>query len=278
MDRDTIRRIQTRLAELGHYHDEIDGVRGDNTHAAVRLALTALATGVPADWPDWSEKRQTIGFYQHFCLSKGIDAGPIDGWWGPQTDHADWALAQLLETGSVPAWRDIAPSADNPNGWPAESGVTAFYGPHGAADWSRPPPKLVKVASPYTFKLAWNKSERRSFLWAHERTAASLGRILAEIMRHYGGDAIARLGLDIFSGDYHPRLKRGSATQWSMHAWGIAYDFDDENNKLPWGADRARFAKPDYLPFWSIWEAEGWVSLGRSRNRDWMHVQAARLN
>lgn len=276
MDRDTIRRIQTRLSELGHYHHEIDGLRGDNTHSAVRAALEALGTEIPSDWRDWSEKRQTIGFFQHYCWSKQIDAGPIDGWWGPQTDYADLALAQLLTTGTIPAWRDITPSSANPNGWPSESGVPAFYGPHGARDWSRPPPILVKVPSPYTFKLAWNKAEKRSFLWAHERTADSVARVLGAVLSEYGQGRIEELGLDIFSGDYHPRRKRGSATQWSMHAWGIAYDFDDENNKLPWGADRARFARPDYVRFWEIWEAEGWVSLGRTENRDWMHVQAAR--
>ncbi|EPX78771.1 M15 family metallopeptidase [Salipiger mucosus] len=276
MNRDTIRIIQRRLAELGHYSDEIDGIRGDKTHAAVHLAMTGLGADVPADWPEWSEKRQTIGFLQHYCWSKEIDAGRIDGWWGPQTEFAAWALAQLLETGAVPTFRDITPSEANPNGWPDEGGVTAFYGPHGATDWSRPPPKLVKVTSPYPFKIAWNLAQKRSFLWAHERTADSLARVLKEIFRHYGEAEIDRLSINVFSGDYNPRKKRGSAHQWSMHSWGIAYDFDDQNNKLRWGADRARFARPDYEAFWNIWEAEGWVSLGRTENRDWMHVQAAR--
>ena len=278
MNRDTIRRIQARLAALGHYHDEIDGLRGDNTHAAVGAALAAVAGDLPADWQDWSDKRKTIGFLQHYCHSEGIDAGRIDGWWGPQTEYADWALAQKLETGTIPDWRDIAPGTANPNGWPTEAGVPAFYGAHGNPDWSRPPPPLVKVPAPYTFKIAWNLAQKRTFLWAHEKTAASLGRVLANIMAHYGEAEIDRLGINIFSGDYHPRLKKGSSTQWSMHAWGIAYDFDDENNKLNWGADRARFARPDYTAFWNIWEAEGWVSLGRARNFDWMHVQAARLS
>lgn len=29
---------------------------------------------------------------------------------------------------------------------------------------------------------------------------------------------------------------------------------------------------------WKCWEEEGWVSLGRQRNYDRMHVQAAKLN
>jgi hypothetical protein len=36
-------------------------------------------------------------------------------------------------------------------------------------------------------------------------------------------------------------------------------------------------AQPEYAPFLDLWEAEGFVSLGRARNFDWMHVQAARL-
>ena len=40
---------------------------------------------------------------------------------------------------------------------------------------------------------------------------------------------------------------------------------------------RPRLAQPDGETFWKLWEDEGWVSLGRARNYDWMHVQAARL-
>ncbi|MCA1748660.1 MAG: M15 family metallopeptidase [Sphingomonadales bacterium] len=69
---------------------------------------------------------------------------------------------------------------------------------------------------------------------------------------------------------------RGGSS-WSMHSWGIAIDFDPANNQLRWGRDRARMAKPAYAPFLNAWESEGWISLGRERNFDWMHVQAARL-
>jgi hypothetical protein len=63
-----------------------------------------------------------------------------------------------------------------------------------------------------------------------------------------------------------------------MHSWGIALDFDPDRNQLSWGKPKALFSGVGYLPFWQAWEAEGWVSLGRKRDFDWMHVQAARLD
>ena len=66
-------------------------------------------------------------------------------------------------------------------------------------------------------------------------------------------------------------------SQWSMHSWGIAIDFDPDRNQMQWGRDKARLAKPDLETFWRIWEEEGAVSLGRTRNFDWMHVQFSRL-
>lgn len=61
------------------------------------------------------------------------------------------------------------------------------------------------------------------------------------------------------------------------HAWGLAIDWDPAHNKLKWGRDRARLARPEYDTWWRLWEEEGWVSLGRTRNFDWMHVQAVKL-
>ncbi len=271
-----VRRIQTKLVELGDYPGPIDGERGPDTNKALRTALPKLKVALPPDWPGYSDKRIAVLFLQAWSTSLGIPVGILDGWWGPNTANAASSLAEKLATGSVEAWRDVVPSSVNPNGWPTEAGVPNFYGPHGNPNGSRPPPPLVKVASPWTFRIAWNLSQHRTFLWAHEKTAASLARVLGRIHQRYGDSEIKRLRLDIFSGDYDPRLMRGSATKWSMHAWGIAYDFDDTNNQLKWGSDRAFLARPDYKNFWEIWEAEGWVSLGRTENRDWMHVQAAR--
>jgi hypothetical protein len=57
----------------------------------------------------------------------------------------------------------------------------------------------------------------------------------------------------------------------------MAIDHDPDNNQLNWSRNRATFARPEYEQWWQIWEEEGWVSLGRQRNFDWMHVQASKL-
>ena len=262
-----LRFLQTRLAALGLYAGAIDGRPGPLTHAATRRALHQMGQRLPPGWGLWHDARLATAALQAMARMAGFDPGPIDGHWGLRTLQA---VQALMDQGNQD--RPETPAA--PPVWPTESGVPAFYGPHGTPQGRRPP--LVKVPSPWTFRIAWNLAQTRSFLWAHEKTAASLTRILHRIHHHYGEGRLRDLRLDIFSGDYDPRLMRGSQTRWSMHAWGIAYDFDDTENRLNWGADRARLARPEYHPFWEIWEAEGWVSLGRTRNYDWMHVQAAR--
>ena len=82
--------------------------------------------------------------------------------------------------------------------------------------------------------------------------------------------------LDLWGGCLNVRKMRGGS-RYSMHSWGIAIDYDPGKNRLKWGRDRAAFAKPEYDTWWRLWEEEGWVSLGRTRNFDWMHVQAAKL-
>lgn len=265
-----IRFLQTRLTGMGHDPGPADGQRGPRTDAAIRTALATLGP-LPKGWQVWPPTRRAVALLQTLARAEGLDPGPVDGFFGPQTDHA----ATILLTGNHPDWRD-APSPPNPNHWPTESAVPAVYGPHGIPGGFTPP--MVKVPSPWPFRIAWNLSQKRDFLWAHERAAPSVTRILHRIHLHYGDARLRDLRLDIFSGDYMPRLMRGSRTRWSMHAWAIAYDFDDTQNRLHWGADSARLARPEYRPFWDIWESEGWVSLGRATNRDWMHVQAARLS
>jgi len=276
-----IRLIQEKLAALGHYHDEVDGLRGDNTHKAVTAALTARSGDMPAGWRDWTDKRKTVGFLQLWCHDEGIDAGTVDGWWGPQTEFAAGALGEKLETGAPPEpWRDTVPGTGNPNSWPVDdsagqSAMRAFYGPPG--EKGKPEPGyLVLVDCPWRLRLSWNLAQGTRRIKCHQKVAASLGRVLGKVFQQYGEAEIQRLRLDVYGGSFVPRAKRGG-TSHSTHAWGVALDFDPDNNKLEWGRDKATFARPDYEPWWKIWEDEGWVSLGRLRNFDWMHVQAAKL-
>ncbi|MHA1528973.1 MAG: M15 family peptidase [Alphaproteobacteria bacterium] len=278
MNVSAIRLLQTRLAELGHYHDDIDGQRGPNTHAAVIAALAPRSGDMPPGWRDWSDKRKSIGFLQLWCHDEGIDAGNIDGRWGPQTRFAVDALGEQIDTGNPPLnWRDIVPGSANPHGWPADGpgqqALSAFYGPHGEKNGFTPP--MRTVTCPWRLRLSWNLAQGTRRIGCHEKAADSLSRVLTEVFRHYGEADVARLRLDVYGGCYNPRKKRGGST-WSTHAWGVALDFDPDNNQLRWGRDKASFAHPDCDAWWNIWEDEGWVSLGRVKNFDWMHVQAVK--
>jgi hypothetical protein len=276
MDRDAVILLQDHLAALGLRTAPADGIRDETMNVAVETALDRRPGDLGEDWIHWSAKRKNVALLQILARDRGFDPGPVDGWWGPRTDDAVRSLLVLVATGSPPRpWRDDRPSGANPNGWPDEHAVEAFFGPPGRADGSFRPP-LVRVPCPWTLKLAWNMNQTRRFLWCHDKAAVSLGRVLDAVLARYGEAEIERLRLNVFSGDYAPRPMRGG-TRASMHSWGIAFDFDDENNRLEWGRDRATFARDAYRPWWEAWEAEGWVSLGRARNFDWMHVQAARV-
>ncbi|QPB18736.1 M15 family metallopeptidase [Rhizobium sp. 007] len=155
--------------------------------------------------------------------------------------------------------------------WPTQSGVRSFFGEPGS-----PQATAGMVDLAYPMKIAWDKSQVIRRFRCHAKVGAPLERIFQKMLAHYGAADVSRLALDIFGGCYNYRPMRGGKS-WSMHAFGIAVDLDPENNQLKWGRDRAKFAKPEYVPFWNIVESEGAVSLGRVANRDFMHFQFARL-
>lgn len=227
---------------------------------------------------------------QSRLTAHGFATGPIDGRVGPLTiaalmafersrglpedGTADPAVVQALRSSSsaviaIPE-RIVPETAESivRNIWPRQSGVSAFYGPVGT--------NQALVALPFPMRLAWDKKITVNRMSIHEKCADSAARCFERIADAYDESRRKDLGLDLFGGSLNVRKMRGG-TSYSMHSWGIAIDFDPERNQLRWGRDRARLAKPDALTFWRIWEDEGWVSLGRARNYDWMHVQAARL-
>ncbi len=155
--------------------------------------------------------------------------------------------------------------------WPRQANVRAFYGEPGN------PACTAGIAEmPYPMRIAWDtKSIVRRFR-CHTKVKGAMETIFRETLAHYGLKEVQALGLDLFGGCYNLRQMRGG-TSWSMHSWGIAVDLDPANNQLKWTKAKARFAKPDYVAFWNIVEAQGALSLGRARDYDWMHFQFARL-
>jgi len=261
---DNIKFAQHLLALKGLYRDEIDGFAGPKTLAALNAV-----SGLPKSW---SLEKKLVGLIQLEAKAKGFDPRGIDGYWGPDTDIAFEQLRSKILFGTTPApWRpEEIISPVNPNNWPLDNpaALETFFGKKAT--------NLTSLELPYPMKLSFPPFTEVKKITCHKLVKDSLHRVLSRVKATYGTGEISRLRLDVFGGCFNDRPIRGG-TRPSTHAWGIALDFDPDNNQLRWGRDRASFARPEYVRWWEIWEAEGWVSLGRARNFDWMHVQAAKV-
>lgn len=143
-----------------------------------------------------------------------------------------------------------------------------FFGPIGE--------NQKKLDLPYPLVLAWDNSVIVKGVTCNIKVHESLYAIFENTLKTYGMKEVKKLKLDSFGGCLNVRKMRGGSS-WSIHSWGAAIDLDPDRNQLKWGKDKAIFAKKEYEPFWKIVEAEGWISLGRKKNYDWMHFQAALL-
>lgn len=271
MKKSEIKAIQVYFKKMSLYFGLVDGKRGEKTNQSINAYLSSNAAKLATAWPQWSEKRKSIASLQLICHEHGIDAGEIDGFYGPQTEASADRMKLLTITGELPrAFADIIPSRDNPHHFPVESydDLIEYYGEPCDA-------RLVKVTSPWVLRLDWDLITTTRTISIHEKLSESLSKILEEIYDTYGEEGVKQHGLDRYGGSFNCRKKRGSSSAWSTHAWGISIDWYPSKNKLRWDSDRASLAHTDLDPWWDAWEKEGWLSLGRTENRDWMHVQAA---
>lgn len=263
LNKDMIKLVQSELNRMLNTDLAVDGKAGAKTQAALQKVSV-----LPSEW---ETEQKLIGFIQHVATLEGINAGSIDGKWGPQTESAHSDLVYKLEHGMLPdPWRPEEFTGEENGQWPLqnEASMNAFYGEVGT--------NQGKARSPFPLKIAWDTDKTVNRFTCHEKVAPVIERVLQKVLDHYGLKEIQRLGLDLWGGALNVRKMRGGS-KWSTHAWGTSIDWDPSNNKLKWDRSKASLSKPEYDFWWQCWEEEGAVSLGREQDRDWMHVQFARL-
>jgi lysozyme family protein len=266
--------LQRRLGAIPLYPPaQVDGDYGPLTQAAIQAFL--VQQGVP-DGTRWRGQRLVIAGAQALCRLDLIDAGAIDGLLGPQTRYALEVYAgRKSGDREAETWRDaddgkipVTPPPANATAWPRQRDVPGFFGGRGE--------NQATLEFPYPMRIAWAPNQVVRSTSCNRKVRDAAARVLARVLDHYGESRIRELRLDYFGGCLNVRKIRGGSG-WSMHSWGIAFDFDPERNQLRWDHNRAAFAGPAYRRWFEFWEEEGAISLGRARDYDWMHVQFARL-
>jgi hypothetical protein len=133
---------------------------------------------------------------------------------------------------------------------------------------------LTSVLMPFPMRLAWDTATVVRLIRCHEKEANRVRAIFDQILKAYGPEQVKALGIDLFGGCFNFRQMRGGS-DWSKHSWGTAIDLDPARNALHETKATARFARPEYAPMIDAFECNGWASLGRAKNFDWMHFEAA---
>ncbi len=167
-----------------------------------------------------SSNRQLVAHIQLLARDKGAEPGKIDGLWGTRTDFAFSQLQHFDQYGQLPApWRDPTAVVSPASQWPIQerAKLIAFYGQPGS--------HLTTIDIPYVLRIDWEPAVSTQRITCHDKVAASVQRVLHRVVSHYGEERIRELRLDRYGGCYNNRPMRGG-TALSMHAWGIALDFD----------------------------------------------------
>ena len=109
----------------------------------------------------------------------------------------------------------------------------------------------------------------------HELYVDRFEAAIIDVYRHYGTEGMqAAPSIRKFDSCY--RNTRVGGKSVSMHAFGLAFDFDASNNpNVKNSESKATLSKPIYRPFLRIMAAHGIHWLGVYGDIDWMHGQFA---
>jgi len=158
------------------------------------------------------------------------------------------------------------------NRFPVQADVAKFYGNPSInlTKWKKD--YLVDIPCPWTLYVG--KTPVHS-IEINKKAAHSLTVVLNKIWDavHRDQSAIETLHYHKYDGSFNFRPMRGGHAL-SMHSYGIAIDFDADENQF--GSHHALF-KPDSLIV-KAFEEEGWIWGGHWAKPDNMHFQAARVH
>lgn len=265
------KQLQAYLYAVKSYTGQIDGDFGRKSQVAMDATLVHYAFTndrlAEIDVGGWSLQRKMLALTQIIFERLGFYDHKIDGLDGPNTSYAN-ELYQNYMRGGAPLAELNAPLNTTSTKFPRYRNMTSYYGPVGQ--------NIELYDLPYAMRLAWDTDEVVHRISLHQKCAQSALGCLEAARDYYGMEGIKEGHLDMFGESLNVRKMRGGDA-WSVHSWAAAIDLDPSRNQFRWGGDQATLAGPLFETWWEIWEEAGWVSLGRERNYDWMHVQACRL-
>lgn len=157
------------------------------------------------------------------------------------------------------------------NTWPTQKEVWSTLHNNGSLVWAKA--NLTDVPCPWVLHMDGHSLHS---IQINRKCADSLRRVLEHIWVEAGGtqEAIEKLHYDRYSGSYNYRPIRGGRAL-SMHSYGLAIDFDSEENEQH---SQHHLFKEDSLIV-KTFKAEGWTWGGdwSPASIDAMHFQAARV-
>ena len=263
------RQLQKFLQIKNVYKGAIDGEVGPKTQkAAVDCVIDymdryGLWTG--AGPKNWHTARFLTAAIQVLFKELGLYDSPIDGLDGPATQAALESYQNLLRNKPYTAEDEQSQKSTK---FPRYADMNDFYGPVGQ--------NIERYKVPFRMRLAWDLPTTIDKMSLNKRCGESAIGVYESVRDHYSVSGIVELRLDLFGGSLNVRKMRGGEN-YSVHSWGAAIDTDPLRNQFRWNNLQATLDGPDYDFWWKAWEEAGWVSLGRERNFDWMHIQACRL-